>query len=93
MSDAVKNETTDTPNTFEHFGKTWHVPSALRLSHRENFAAEYARTGNGDVAMCRAYLPADEMTELRKINPSDPELDAFTDAMAKALGFDSAGNS
>jgi hypothetical protein len=92
MSDAVKNETTGETNAFEHFGKTWHAPSALRLSHRESFADEFARTGNGNVAMCRAYLTADEMSALREIDPTDPELDAFTDAMAKALGFENAGN-
>lgn len=93
MSEAVKNEASDSRNAFEHFGKTWHVPSALRLSHRESFASEYAKTGNTDVAMCRAYLSADEMNVLREIDPSDAELDEFTDAIARALGFKSAGNS
>lgn len=92
MSDTVKNEVTDTANTFDHFGKTWHVPSSLRLSHREGFANEFARTGNGNVAMCRAYLSAGEMDALREIDPTDAELDAFTDSMAKALGFENAGN-
>lgn len=93
MSEAVKNEAADASNAFEHFGKTWHVPAALRLSHREAFASEYARTGNTDVAMCRAYLPESEMDVLREIDPTDVELDEFTDAIARALGFKSAGNS
>jgi hypothetical protein len=92
MSTPLENETTRETATFEHFDKTWTVPAKLRVSHRVAFANARSYYQDNNLAMCHAYLPADELKVLHEIDPDDDQLDAFTDDMAKALGFTVAGN-
>ena len=85
---ALENETTRETTTFEHFGRTWTVPSQVRFSHREKLQANPTLVG-----ICHAFLDADQLEALRTIDPTDDELDKFTDAIADATGVRSAGNS
>jgi len=85
---ALENETTRDTATFEHFGRTWTVPSKVRFSHREKLQANPTLVG-----ICHAFLDAKQLEALREIDPDDAELDKFTDAIAEATGLTSAGNS
>lgn len=89
----LKNETTRETVEFKHFGKTWTVPAKQRLSHMEKFRVVLAQCQNPDLAMVHAYLPPEQATDLIfEVDPDSDELDEFTTAMAKALGYDNAGN-
>lgn len=84
---AEAEATTDTV-TFEHFGRTWHAPSAVRLSHQRKL-----RRDPSNVGLVDTFLPADEIAALDEIDPTEADLDAFTDVLVAALGLKSAGNS
>lgn len=91
---AASDEATRETATFEHFGKTWTVPAKQRLSHMEKFRVVLMQSRNPDLAMVHAYLPVTEVqTLISDVDPDEDELDEFTTAMAKALGFESSGNS
>jgi hypothetical protein len=93
MSDTpAKNEATRETAEFEHFGKKWTVPAKQRLSHMEAFRQVLAQSANPDLAMVHAYLPADQVRALLDVDPDADELDEFTTAMAKALGYKDSGN-
>ena len=93
MSTPAQTETTSDTAEFEHFGRTWHAPLKRHMSHLVAFPEAFAYYGNLDVAMCRAYLPADEFKALLEIDPDDDALDGFTDALAAAMGLKDSGNS
>lgn len=93
MSTPLENEVTRETVTFEHFGRTWTVPAKQRFSHIVAFREGFNYYGNLDVAMCHAYLPADEFKALLDIDPEASELDGFTDAMSEAMGLKDSGNS
>jgi hypothetical protein len=88
----LKNEATRETVEFKHFDQTWTVPAKQRLSHMETFRQVLAQSANPDLAMVHAYLPASQVQALLAIDPDRDELDEFTTAMAKALGYDNAGN-
>jgi hypothetical protein len=71
---------------FDHFGRTWHAPAKVRLSHQRKL-----RRDPSNVGLVDAFLPADEVEALDEIDPTDDELDAFTDALLEAMGL--KGNS
>lgn len=85
---ALENETTKDEATFEHFGRTWRVPSKVRFTHREKLNANPT-----DVGIVYTFLDGEQIQALREIDPTDDELDKFTDAIAAATGLVSAGNS
>lgn len=85
---AAENETTRETTEFEHFGRTWSVPSKVRFSHRE--ALEKQPT---NVGIVYAFLDSKQLSALREIDPDDKALDKFTDKIAEAVGLVSAGNS
>ena len=93
MSTPAEAEATAETTTFDHFGKTWTVPAKQRLSHMLAYRQALNYYANVDLAMCHAYLTEEDMQALLKVDPTDDELDAFTDAMSKALGFGGTGNS
>jgi hypothetical protein len=92
MSTPAVNEVTRETVTFEHFERTWHVPAKQHFSHVVRYREGYNLYGNLDVAMCHAYLPPEEFVALMETDPELDDLDAFTDAMAEAMGLKSAGN-
>lgn len=71
---------------FEHFGRMWHAPAKVRLSHQRKL-----RKDPSNVGLVDTFLPSDEVEALDAIDPTDDELDAFTDDLLKAMGL--KGNS
>lgn len=90
MSDTTpaQAEATGDTVTFEHFDRTWTVPAKVRLSHQRQLRRDPSNIGIVDT-----FLPADEIAALDEIDPTDEELDRFTDDMVEAMGLKSAGNS
>lgn len=89
MSDTpAQVEATDDAETveFEHFGRTWHAPAKVRLSHQRKL-----RRDPSNVGLVDTFLPADEIEALDEIDPTEADLDKFTDALVEALGL--KGNS
>lgn len=71
---------------FKHFDKTWHAPAKVRLSHQRSL-----RRDPSNVGLVDTFLPADEIAVLDEIDPTDDELDKFTDDLLSAMGM--KGNS
>lgn len=90
---AAQNEATRETTEFEFFDRKWTVPAKQRLSHMEKFRIVLSQSRNADLAMVHAYLPAEQAQALiTEVDPDEDELDKFTTAMAKALGFENSGN-
>jgi hypothetical protein len=85
---SLEHEATNTHPTFEHFGRSWTLPPALRYSHQRTMV----RFG-GNLGIIEALLDDQQKDALEQIDPTVDELDEFTTAMAKAMGFGDAGNS
>jgi hypothetical protein len=93
---SLENEATDSPNTVDHFGRTWTLPSGLRAKDYMRFNRVWAAMTlkHWDLALAEAFLPAAEFEALvEEINPDDAGLDEFGNKIAKALGFQGSGNS
>ena len=90
MSDKTPAEAEATAETvtFEHFGRTWHAPAQVRLSHQRS-----VRRDPSNVGLVDTFLDADEVAALDEIDPTADDLDGFTDAMMAAMGLRTAGNS
>lgn len=93
---ALEHEATDTPNTIEHFDRSWTLPSSLRAKDYQRFnrvvAGQFLK--HWDLALAEAFLPADQFAVLLdEVNPDDAGLDEFGNKIAKALGFQGSGNS
>ena len=89
MSDTTPAQAEATGETiveFEHFGRTWHAPAKVRLSHQRSL-----RRDPSNVGLVDTFLPADEIEALDEIDPTDAELDKFTDDLLAAMGL--SGNS
>lgn len=85
---ALENEVTRETVEFEHFGRTWAVPTKTRLSHMRRLKADPSNVGIVD-----AFLDGDQLATLAEIDPTDDELDAFTDKIGEAMGWKASGNS
>ena len=83
---AEAETTTDTVEV-EFFGRTWELPAKTRLSHMRALRRDASNVGIVD-----AFLSADDLADLDEIDPTDDELDAFTDEIGRKLGFLNAGN-
>jgi len=91
MSDTTtpaEAEATRETVTFKHFDREWSVPSKVRLSHMRSLRQDPSNVGIVDT-----FLSADDLAALDEIDPTNDELDAFTDAMLAAQGMKHAGNS
>ena len=87
LTPAEAEATADTV-TFDHFDRSWSVPSKIRLSHLRALRRDPSNVGIVDTC-----LSADDLAALDEIDPTDDELDAFTDALLAAQGMKTAGNS
>lgn len=88
MSDTTtpaEAEATSDTVTFSHFDRDWSVPSKVRLSHMRALRRDPSNVGIVDT-----FLEADDVAALDEIDPTDDELDKFTDALLAAQGL---GNS
>lgn len=81
-------EATGDTQTVEHFGRSWTLPSKVRLSHMRALRRDATNVGIVDT-----FLSPEDVDALNEIDPDEDQLDAFTDEIGKALGFVSAGNS
>lgn len=91
---ALETESTSDAITFEHFGRTWSVPSKRHLSHIKKMRDE-VRSGFGDwsLLIAETFLSPDQFDALLDIDPDEDGLDAFAKAMSDAMGFGGSGNS
>lgn len=91
---ALEHEATDTPNTIEHFGRTWVLPSALRFNDYKRLNAVVAaqQVRHWDIALAEAFLSAEDLEALGEINPTNEDLDEFGTKIGRALGFGGSGN-
>lgn len=92
---ALENEATDTPNTIEHFGRTWILPSSLRFNDYQRLNAVVAAqpVRHWDIALAQTFLSAEDFEALGAINPTNEELDEFGTKIGRVLGFGGSGNS
>lgn len=91
---ALENETRYETTTFEHFDRTWTVPTRKHLSHIVKMRDEIkAGVGDYDLLIAETFLSADEFAALLEIDPDDRQLDEFTTALSKAMGVGNSGNS
>lgn len=91
---ALENETLHETTTFEHFGRSWTVPTRRHLSHIKRMRDELkSGVGSVDLMLAETFLSADEFNALLEIDPDEVQLDEFTDQIAKALGTGGSGNS
>lgn len=90
---ALETETTSDTVTFDHFGRTWTLPTKRHLSHIKRMRDE-VRTGYGsiDLLIAETFLSAEQFDALLEIDPDEDELDKFTDLIADALGLKNSGN-
>lgn len=88
MSDTTPAQAEATADTveFEHFGRTWHAPAKVRLSHQRRL-----RNDPSNVGIVDTFLSADEIEALDEIDPTADEIDKFTDDLLAAMGL--KGNS
>lgn len=84
---AAQAETTGEPIAFDYFDRAWHLPPAVRLSHQRALQRNPSNVGIVD-----AFLSAEEIADLNKIDPTADELDEFTDVMLERLGLKNSGN-
>lgn len=91
---ALENETLHETTTFDHFGRSWTVPTRRHLSHIKRMRDELkAGVGSVDLLLAETFLSDAEFDALLEIDPDEVELDKFTDHIAKALGLGGSGNS
>lgn len=92
---ALENEATDTPNTIEHFGRKWVLPSSVRFNDYQRLnavvAAQHVR--HWDIALAQTFLSPEDFAALGEINPTNDDLDEFGTKLGRALGFGGSGNS
>lgn len=93
MSD-LETETQHETTTFEHFDRTWTVPTRRHVSHIKRMRDEM-RDGAFDynLLVAETFLPPDELDELFTIDPDEDAFNDFVTKIAKALGVGSKGNS
>lgn len=95
MSDSpLENETTSDVTTFDHFGRSWTVPTQRHHKHIRETKKILREEGSLDADDIAAiYLPADEYEALLEMDLPMGELDSFANEIAKHLGFGGSGNS
>ena len=93
MSDSpLENETTGDTTTFEHFGRTWTVPTKRHLSHLRQMRDEMRRgPGSVDLMIAEVMLSPEQFLDLLDIDPDEDQLDEFTTRISEAMGL--SGNS
>lgn len=103
---ALDTETTSEFTTFEHFGRSWSIPTKRHASHvraLRDMLRLSAAVGGMDLTIAETFLSPevsphnqqepDQFEALLDIDPTDDELDAFATAIGKAMGVGDKGNS
>lgn len=91
---ALETETLHDTTSFDHFGRSWTVPTKRHLSHIRKMRDEL-RSGIGDLDLMivETFLSAEDFDALCKIDPDEDALGEFRDAMSTAMGLGDSGNS
>jgi hypothetical protein len=80
--------------TFEHFGRTWTVPTKRHHKHLVQVKQIARREGSVDADdIALVYLSDEEYDTLLELDVTYDELGGFANAIAKAMGVGDAGNS
>lgn len=91
---ALENETTSDTTTFDHFGRSWTVPTKRHLSHIKKIQDEYRRgVSSASLVSAETFLSAADFDALLEIDPDEDALDEFANQIGKALGVGNSGNS
>lgn len=93
MSTPAEAEATRDTVEFEHFDRTWTVPSQQRYTHMRKLRDAFRQEASIDLAIIDTFLDAEQLGRLAEVDPTEPEVGEFADAIAKAVGFKDAGNS
>jgi hypothetical protein len=90
----LEAETRHETTTFEHFGRDWSVPTKRHLSHVKRMRDEM-RSGYSDVNLMvsEVMLGDEQFGDLLDIDPDEDALNEFVEALSKAMGLGSSGNS
>ena len=91
---ALENETLHDTTTFEFFDREWTIPAKRHLTHIRKMRDEL-RAGVMDynLLVAETFLSADDLDALFVIDPDEDAFNSYVEAMAKALGLGSKGNS
>lgn len=90
----LEAETRHETTAFEHFDRTWTVPTQRHLSHIKKLQAGLnVRGADIDVVAAEVMLGPEQFAELLAVDPSEPELSEFVGKIAKAMGLGQQGNS
>ena len=79
--------------TFKHFDREWSVPSRQRFTHMRSMHAFTMQGMHPDAAIVETFLSGEQIAALAEIDPDDQELDGFTSAITRAMGYGESGNS
>src|SRR5690349_20845052 len=94
MSDLETETTGNGTTTFEMFGRSWTVPSKRHHSHIRQIKRLWREEGSVDADdMAAIFLSPGDYDALAALDPTEPDLDAFAQAISKALGMGDSGNS
>lgn len=94
MSTPLENEATDTPQTFEHFGREWSVPSQRHHSHIRKIKTILREEGSVDADdVAEVYLSPEDYDALVALDVTGPDLTDFANKLAEAMGMGDSGNS
>jgi hypothetical protein len=94
ITSPLESETTHETTTFDHFGRSWSVPTQRHLSHLKGLQHGFRQpAADPDVVVAEVMLGAEQFEALFDIDPSESELSEFVTAIAKAMGLGSSGNS
>jgi len=91
---ALENETNGETTTFEHFGRTWTVPTQRHLRHLKALTDETRRMGGlTQVFIVQTFLSEEEFADLLELDPGETRFEEFADKVAATVGVGSSGNS
>lgn len=92
--DAEANADTQSTQKIEALGRSWNIPAKVHLKSQRRLD-EIIRTQivrSWDIAFAEAFLPADQWEQLLELDPDEDGMHELGEAIAKALGFKTAGN-
>lgn len=90
----LEAETRFETTAFDHFGRSWTVPTKRHLSHIKAMT-DALRTGVVDynVLTAEVMLGPAQFLDLLAVDPDEEQLNAFVSQIAKAMGLGNSGNS
>lgn len=91
---ALENEVTGDSTTFDHFGRSWTVPTRRHLRHLRRLQAGM----NSNLAsyaglVAEVFLSEEDYDALCVLDPTEDDLKEFSNKIADSLGIRTLGNS